>query len=182
MGMEYDDEEMYYDEEMDENGMLVDMGGGKVMHIDPSGQQQLMYNDPKKGLIPASQVGMSYGVDSSSGDALMQEGFEILEEELDEDFEPNKDEIEEYAKYLGMDLKKDNELFYIAKEGLKAPLPGPWKPCKSPGGQIYYYNFESKELQKDHPCDDYYRKYYVNEKSLLIKKKEEAVIQKQIKS
>lgn len=44
MDMDYDDE-FYYDEEMDENGMLVDMGGGKVMHIDPSGHQQLMYVD-----------------------------------------------------------------------------------------------------------------------------------------
>ena len=31
---------------------------------------------------------------------------------------------------LGMDLEKDKDLFYIAKEGLKAPLPKDWKPCK----------------------------------------------------
>ena len=111
----------------------------------------------------------------------MQEGFEILEEELDEDYDPSPEEVEEYAKYLGMDMQQDTKLFYIAKEGLKAPLPGPWKPCKSPGGQIYYYNFESKELQKDHPCDDYYRKYFINEKNLLAKKKEEEIIQKHIK-
>ena len=35
----------------------------------------------------------------------------------------NMEEIEEYAKYLGMDMKEDRDLFYIAKEGLKAPLP-----------------------------------------------------------
>lgn len=64
-----------------------------------------------------------------------------MEEELDEDYEPNQEEIEEYAKYLGMDMVNDKDLFYIAKEGLKAPLPGPWKPCKSPDGEIYYYNF-----------------------------------------
>jgi centrosomal protein CEP164 len=86
-------------------------------------------------------------VDSSSGgDALMANGFEILEEELDEDYDPSPDEIEEYAKYLGMDLGLDRQLFYIAKEGLKAPLPDPWKPCRSPGGQIYYYNFGSKQM------------------------------------
>jgi len=33
------------------------------------------------------------------------------------------EEIEEYAKYLGMDMQQDRDLFYIAKEGLKAPLP-----------------------------------------------------------
>lgn len=44
------------------------------------------------------------GLESSSGDALMAEGYEFLEEELDENYEPTGDEIEEYAKYLGMDL------------------------------------------------------------------------------
>ena len=116
--------------------------------------------------------------ESSGGDALMQEGFEILEEELDENDDPTTDEVEEYAKYLGMDMGKDKQLFYIAKEGLKAPLPGPWKPCKSPGGQIYYYNFQTKELQKDHPCDDYYRKYFISEKTQLARKKEDDKIQK----
>jgi centrosomal protein CEP164 len=71
-------------------------------------------------------------------------GFEIMEEELDEDYEPTLEEIEEYAKYLGMDMKDDRHLFYIAKEGLKAPLPDPWKPCRSPDGNIYYFNFESQ--------------------------------------
>ena len=69
-----------------------------------------------------------------------------MKEELPEDYDPTPEEIEEYARYLGMDMVKDRELFYIAKEGLKAPLPGPWKPCKSQDNQIYYYNFETKEL------------------------------------
>ena len=47
------------------------------------------------------------GVDSSSGDALLANGYEILEEELDEDYDPTAEEIEEYAKYLGMDLIED---------------------------------------------------------------------------
>ena len=63
---------------------------------------------------------------------MLGPGYEIMEEELDEDYEPTGEEIEEYAKYLGMDLNEDRDLFYIAKEGLKAPLPDPWKPCKSP--------------------------------------------------
>ena len=43
---------------------------------------------------------------------------------------PTEDEILEYAKWLGMDPEEDKDLFYIAKEGLKAPLPKDWKPCK----------------------------------------------------
>lgn len=75
-----------------------------------------------------------------------------------------------------MDLDQDTKLFYIAKEGLKAPLPSPWKPCKSPRGTIYYYNFDSQELQKEHPCDDYYRKLYLTEKQSQVKKQEEKQI------
>ena len=78
-----------------------------------------------------------------AAEAVLGEGFEIMEEELDEDYEPTEPEIVEYAKYLGMDIRIDKDLFYIAKEGLKAPLPGRWKPCKSPGGNIYYFNFEN---------------------------------------
>ena len=57
-----------------------------------------------------------------------------------------------------MDLQNDRHLFYIAKEGLTEPLPGFWKPCKDSKGEIWYYNFETKEMIKDHPCDVYYRK------------------------
>jgi hypothetical protein len=32
---------------------------------------------------------------------------------------------------------------WIAREGLKAPLPEHWKPCKTPTGDIYYFNFQS---------------------------------------
>ena len=166
---EYDDE--YYDEEMD----LEEMDPNQPIYTANVGGQQVMVN--AQG-VPIGVVG---GVESSSGDALMADGFEFLEEELDENYEPTAEEIEEYAKYLGMDLQEDRHLFYIAKEGLKAPLPGPWKPCKSPDGAIYYYNFDTKEMQKDHPCDDYYRKYYLNEKQLATKKREEKVIKKQIK-
>ena len=50
---------------------------------------------------------MTTGVDSSSGDFLIAQGYEVLDEELDENYEPSQEEIREYAKYLGMDLNKD---------------------------------------------------------------------------
>ena len=73
-------------------------------------------------------------------------GFEFMEEELDDDYNPTAEEVEEYARYLGMDIEKDKDLFYISKEGLKAPLPEEWKPCKSPRDTVYYYNFTSNKL------------------------------------
>ena len=44
-----------------------------------------------------------------------------------------------------MDLTKDKEYLYIAKEGLKTPIPENWKPCKTHTGEIYYYNFKTNE-------------------------------------
>jgi len=34
----------------------------------------------------------------------------------------------EYARWLGMNLPEDNDLLWIAREGLKTPLPEYWKP------------------------------------------------------
>lgn len=65
----------------------------------------------------------------------------ILEEEIDENFEPTEEEVIEYALWMGMKLPEDYDLLYIAREGLKAPLPEPWKPCKTDTDEIYYFNF-----------------------------------------
>ena len=37
-------------------------------------------------------------------------------------------EILEYCKVLGMDPVAEEDLLYIAREGIKAPLPKNWKP------------------------------------------------------
>lgn len=89
----------------------------------------------------------------------MSEG-KFLEEHTDENYEPTDEEINEYAHFLQMDLPKDADLLWIAKEGLKAPLPYPWKPCLSRGQDIFYYNFESGQSTWEHPCDDFYRQMY----------------------
>lgn len=56
--------------------------------------------------------------------------------------------MREYAKWLGMELEDDRDLFWIAKEGLKAPLPENWKPCKTVDtDEIYYFNFATGEME-----------------------------------
>ena len=64
-----------------------------------------------------------------------------------------------------MDPIKDAHLLYIAKEGLKAPLPEPWKPCQNKEGEIFYYNLETKDQTWEHPCDNYYKSLYNREKN-----------------
>jgi len=73
-------------------------------------------------------------------------------------------EIIDYARYLGMNPREDKDLLWIAKEGLKAPLPEPWRPCRTDSQEIYYFNFETEESMLEHPCDQYYRQVYQEEK------------------
>lgn len=48
----------------------------------------------------------SMGISGSVPDGL--ENFEFMEEELDDDYNPSKEEIEEYARFLGMDVFEDH--------------------------------------------------------------------------
>ena len=85
------------------------------------------------------------------------EGNVILDEPDDEDWEPTPSEIEEYAVWLGMDKDTDKDLFHIAKEGMKAPVVPPWKRCKTPKGDVLYFNFSTGESMWDHPYDELFR-------------------------
>ena len=42
----------------------------------------------------------------------------IMEEEIDSNYVPGEEEVIEYAKWLGMELDKDQDLFWIAREAL----------------------------------------------------------------
>ena len=80
---------------------------------------------------------------------------------------PTLAELLEYAKWLGMDPVKEKELMWIAREGLKAPLPEHWKPCRTGGEELYYFNFQTGESMWEHPCDEYYKTQYAEEKKKL---------------
>ena len=62
-----------------------------------------------------------------------------------------------YAEFLGMDLNEDADLLYIAKEGLKAPVPEPWKAFSNDKDEIYYTNSMTGQVIQDHPLDEVYR-------------------------
>jgi hypothetical protein len=94
---------------------------------------------------------------SSDNDIVMAV---VLDEVVDEDYEPMLQEISEYAEWLGMSLEQDQDLFWIARDGLKAPLPAAWKPCQSGDGNVFYFNFETGESVWEHPCDEHYRRVY----------------------
>ncbi|XP_040902771.1 centrosomal protein of 164 kDa-like isoform X2 [Toxotes jaculatrix] len=88
----------------------------------------------------------------------------ILEEDYDENYIPSEQEIQEYAKEIGIDPDCEPELLWLAREGIVAPLPHEWKPCQDVTGDIYYFNFSTGQSTWDHPCDEHYRRLVAQER------------------
>ncbi|KAM7413541.1 hypothetical protein PAMA_020763 [Pampus argenteus] len=88
----------------------------------------------------------------------------ILEEDYDESYIPSEQEIQEYAREIGIDPDSEPELMWLAREGIVAPLPPEWKPCQDVTGDIYYFNFSSGQSTWDHPCDEHYRRLVSQER------------------
>lgn len=82
----------------------------------------------------------------------------VLEEDIDPNYIPTEEELYEYAESLGLIIPEDNDLLYLAREGLKARLPKEWKPCQTKDDQIFYFNFETGESVWEHPCDTLYKR------------------------
>eukprot|EP00931_Biecheleriopsis_adriatica_P103012 TRINITY_DN77900_c0_g1_i1.p1 TRINITY_DN77900_c0_g1~~TRINITY_DN77900_c0_g1_i1.p1 ORF type:complete len:1136 (+),score=334.40 TRINITY_DN77900_c0_g1_i1:52-3408(+) len=89
----------------------------------------------------------------------------ILQEKVDEHYEPTDKEIRDYAEWLGMDPDEDKSFLWISRQGLKTPLPKPWQPCESANGDIFYFNPDTGESKWDHPCDDDLRDMFAKEKA-----------------
>mmetsp|Transcript_98315 Transcript_98315/g.225725 ORF Transcript_98315/g.225725 Transcript_98315/m.225725 type:complete len:511 (+) Transcript_98315:30-1562(+) len=84
-------------------------------------------------------------------------GIRQLDESFDEDYEPTEEEVDEYAAWLGLDKETERDLWWIARMGLTAVLPPPWKPCETAEKEVFYFNFETGESVWDHPCDEYFK-------------------------
>ena len=82
---------------------------------------------------------------------------------MDDKYEPTAQEIKDYAEWLGIP-EGDTDLLWIARQGLKTPLPKPWRPCEASSGEIFFYNPVTGASQWDHPCDEELRQLYLQEK------------------
>jgi hypothetical protein len=101
---------------------------------------------------------------SDAGAASAGESI-VLDGSNGEVYVPSEEEVVEYAVQLGMELPDDADLLWIALEGLQAELPSQWKPCASPEGEVYYFNFETGESLWDRPDIEIHRKQYYLEKA-----------------
>eukprot|EP00818_Percolomonas_sp_WS_P000800 CAMPEP_0117438552 /NCGR_PEP_ID=MMETSP0759-20121206/2111_1 /TAXON_ID=63605 /ORGANISM="Percolomonas cosmopolitus, Strain WS" /LENGTH=909 /DNA_ID=CAMNT_0005230245 /DNA_START=71 /DNA_END=2796 /DNA_ORIENTATION=+ len=97
----------------------------------------------------------------------MSEVIEKIQQE-----EPTEEEISKYAEWLELDPNADEDLMWIAREGLRAELPEGWKPCRTEEGDVYYFDFNSGESMWDHPQDTYYKELARKEKVKKIQRLE----------
>jgi centrosomal protein CEP164 len=72
----------------------------------------------------------------------------------------NNQSIINRAIEIGMDPLKDQKLFWIAEQSLKAKLPEEWIECQTDEGQVYFYNLRNEDSTWEHPSLDHYRGLY----------------------
>ena len=63
-------------------------------------------------------------------------------------------------------MNTDQDLFWIAKEALKAPIPPGWKlyQRKDGTGEPFYFNGKTGEFCWDHPLDSHYKELFAAKK------------------
>jgi len=92
--------------------------------------------------------------------------LEIVEEKQDPTYVPSDADIENYAvNWLFMDPVADKSLFWIAKEGLTAPMPAHWSAVTENDGTTSYYNMTSYAVSDRHPNDQIYYDKFQDEKA-----------------
>lgn len=91
-----------------------------------------------------------------------------LEDCQGEDYVPDPDEVREYATMLGFELPGDEDLLYIAEEGLKAPLPPGWRAVGTSAGEVYYCNVQTKETFWEHPMDEHFKQRFLEAKKAKL--------------
>uniref|UniRef100_T1IW81 WW domain-containing protein n=1 Tax=Strigamia maritima TaxID=126957 RepID=T1IW81_STRMM len=94
----------------------------------------------------------------------------VMSEYFDDEYIVSEDEIQEFARSIGIKPEIESDLLWIAREGILAPLPEEWKPCADIDGSIYYFNFKSGESLWEHPHDGHYRALVDRERKKKVEK------------
>jgi len=81
------------------------------------------------------------------------------------EIDPTEEDIKSYAEWLGADPENDRDLFWIAEEALKAPIPNDWKiyQVADRSSEPFYFNTKTGQSLWDHPLDSYYKELFANE-------------------
>jgi hypothetical protein len=100
--------------------------------------------------------------------------LDIIDEEIDENYNPSDEEILAYAEYLGFDYENDQELLIIAYQALKTPLPDNWKRAIIKNSQeVLYINLDDQTLHTFSPIDEAAIIHYREQKEQILLSKNE---------
>eukprot|EP01062_Namystynia_karyoxenos_P009355 TRINITY_DN13311_c0_g1_i1.p1 TRINITY_DN13311_c0_g1~~TRINITY_DN13311_c0_g1_i1.p1 ORF type:complete len:441 (+),score=159.99 TRINITY_DN13311_c0_g1_i1:130-1323(+) len=67
------------------------------------------------------------------------------------------EQLVDYCNFIGLDPRR-HDLLWIAEQGLRAPVPPPWRlGVDQETGRAYYHDTETDETQWDHPLDNSWR-------------------------
>eukprot|EP01047_Picozoa_sp_COSAG01_P040107 COSAG01_NODE_3356_length_6207_cov_4.313360_1_plen_727_part_00 len=65
-------------------------------------------------------------------------------------------DIRDMAVYLGIHIRTEADMLWIARESLTAPLPPRWEELEDEAGHPYYYNLVTGTTTRKHPLDHYF--------------------------
>ncbi|CAE7233087.1 CEP164 [Symbiodinium sp. CCMP2592] len=71
--------------------------------------------------------------------------------------EASEADFKEYAKSLGVELEKDVDLVWVAREAFEAPLPASWSEHLDQERRIYFFNQVTQQSSWNHPMDEVFR-------------------------
>lgn len=108
-----------------------------------------------------------------NGLGYRDEDLKPLREKDDSEYVPEDEEVEEYARYIGVDLPDEAYMLELAKEGVKASLPEGWQACQTPDGELVYRNIKTKVVQEEHPMDEVYRQRVIELREAFQKYQED---------
>lgn len=94
----------------------------------------------------------------------------VLPDGCDPNYNPPQDELEEYAEFIGINVKTEKDLMWVALEGLRTPLPANWRACQTGDEEVYYFNFDTGESLWDHPMDNTFKEKVIAERAKLKNK------------
>lgn len=71
----------------------------------------------------------------------------------------DEEKLAEYAEYLGINPVMEQDILWIARRCMDAPLPKGWKEFTDDQGQSYFHNESKQETSWDHPLDSHVRTF-----------------------
>lgn len=94
-----------------------------------------------------------------------QPAYQPSDSEQEEVMEISEEELLGYAEFIGIHLPEEEDLLWIAEEGLYADLPDGWEAEESAdNSEIMYINLRTGQRTYEHPCDEYYKQLVVQER------------------